>query len=171
MARRVTWLGRLFQQDRMAARAELVRILRRYRGNVKRAAIDIGYARRHIFRLLWREGLWHELDVIRAEACRHEDGAQPMSFLERASHALRAPTMEEAMAYRTNNVGLLVRLEPQKAANLIAQAYRETNSEREAAIRLGCGRSSLRRWVRVLVAGGYMDRPVFRRSGFKVRAA
>lgn len=168
---RSTWLGRLFRTDRMKAREEFLRILRRYDGNVQKAAIDIGRTRRDMFRLLWREALWHELDAIRAEARRRvADAPQEMTFLERTQFALHAPSTEDAMAYRTNSVGLLVRLDPKKAVRLIEAAYRDAGSEAGAARRLGCGRTSLQRWVRALVEGGFMEAaPVARMPGRDAR--
>lgn len=67
MARRVTWIGTLLRVDREAGRAAIIRVLRRYKGNMTKSAHDLGFNRQHLFKLLWRESLWHELDAIRAE--------------------------------------------------------------------------------------------------------
>lgn len=58
----------MFREDREAGRRELLRILRRYNGSPKRAAVDLGIDRTHLFRIIWRENLWPEIDKMRAEA-------------------------------------------------------------------------------------------------------
>lgn len=156
---RSTWLGRLFRKDRMQAREEFLRVIRRYGGNVKAAAIDLGFDRRYMFRILWRESLWQELDNIRAKKTRSvamRDIGE-LNWLDRARVACRTPRTEEIMSYRTNTLGLQVRLDPRKAAKAIASAYKDAGSEAGAARLLKCGRSSLQRWVRVLVASGHLD--------------
>jgi hypothetical protein len=88
---RATWIGALFRKDREAARAEVVRVLRRNRGEMKRAAIDLGLDRRYLFRILWRESLWHELDEIRAKVAAEDARAKADSWLGRARQALKEP--------------------------------------------------------------------------------
>lgn len=86
---RSTWIGRLFRSDRDAARREVVRVLRRHRGCMKRAAVDLGIDRRHLQRYLWRESLWHEIDEIRAEAARI--AKTKVSWIEQTRKALATP--------------------------------------------------------------------------------
>lgn len=65
---RSTAIGRMFRTNRPKARAEVVRVLRRKGGVVMAAAVELGISRRQMWRFIWREGLWSELDAIRAEA-------------------------------------------------------------------------------------------------------
>lgn len=64
------------------------------------------------------------------------------------------------MAYRENKIGLMVRLEPTRAARRIAAAWSKAGTETGTALALGCGRRSLQRWVRALEAAGLTVRPV-----------
>lgn len=91
---RSTWLGRLFRRDRVAARAEVVKVLRRYKGNLKAAAFDLGFDRRYMFRILWRETLWPELDAIRAAHPRvhaRRVDVDDAEWIASARRALRKP--------------------------------------------------------------------------------
>jgi len=60
-------MGHLFLYERERGRVEFIRIMRRHRGKITDVARELGFDRRYIFRILWRESLWHELDMIRAE--------------------------------------------------------------------------------------------------------
>lgn len=64
------------------------------------------------------------------------------------------------MAYRSQLLGLKVRLQPREAAELIAAAWREHKTETATAKALGCGRRSLQRWVAALVSAGFNPKPV-----------
>lgn len=63
---RSTWIGRLFREDREKARDVVKQLIWRHRGVVQYVATDLGVAREHVCRLLWRESLWPELDAARA---------------------------------------------------------------------------------------------------------
>lgn len=54
------------------------------------------------------------------------------------------------MAYVEQALGLLVKLEPDKARRKIEAAYRRAGTLREAAAALGVSRRSLMRWRRLL---------------------
>lgn len=85
---RSTAIGRLWREDRAAARALVLRTIRRCGGHIGRAAIELGYRDRvMIYRVLWREGLWTEVDRIRADVAR---GRRPRTSLEIAAEALVA---------------------------------------------------------------------------------
>jgi hypothetical protein len=63
------------------------------------------------------------------------------------------------MAYRTQNLGLIVRLDPPRAAEVILTAWREKGSLRAVAVALGCSPRSLWRWVAHLEQAGLLARP------------
>lgn len=88
MSNRQSWLGDLFVSDREAARAHLVMLMRRYKGNMKAVAFELGFDRRYIFRVLWRESLWHVLDEIRAQHPRPTRREDP-DWLMKARRALK----------------------------------------------------------------------------------
>lgn len=62
------------------------------------------------------------------------------------------------MAYRDQKIGLMVGLDPKKAAKEIARALRAGGTEVKAAEKLGCGRRSLQRWIKRLRAAGFSVR-------------
>jgi hypothetical protein len=155
----------MFRQDRQAARAEFLRICKRYDGKLWLVAVDLGINFRFIKRIVWRESLWHELDLIRAAANTPKVGIED-NLLTKArlmlSSALRdeVQTKElDAMSYRTNVLGMLVQVDPAKAIAKIAAAYAESSTEIEVAALLDCGKTSLSRWVRRLIADGHIEKP------------
>lgn len=64
----MTYLGTLYRENPAAARAEILRVLRRQEGSVTLAARDIGLSRRNFIRYLHMESLWEELEAIRGNA-------------------------------------------------------------------------------------------------------
>ena len=85
MARRDTGIGRLFRAERARGRAELLRVLIRNEGNVLRAAHELAIGRRHLYKMLYREKLWDELDAMRASA---KKAKKEPTWLERTRAAL-----------------------------------------------------------------------------------
>lgn len=68
----------------------MIAVFRRNKGNMKASAFELGLQRQHLFAILWRESLWHELDEIRAEFPRPKKTAEPTpEWIERARAALR----------------------------------------------------------------------------------
>lgn len=68
---RSTAIGRLFREDEVAGRAEFLRVARRNHGKIERIATDLGIGWRHVIEIIWREGLWDQIDKIRAENRDH----------------------------------------------------------------------------------------------------
>lgn len=69
------------------------------------------------------------------------------------------------MAYRETELGLLLRLDPEKAAKVIARAYRRTRNgtgraHERAAAQLGVGATTMKRWLRLLERRGISVREV-----------
>lgn len=62
------------------------------------------------------------------------------------------------MAYKHQQIGLLVRADPAKASALIAAAWRENKSEAATARAIGCGRRTLQRWIDALLLKGYQPK-------------
>ncbi len=68
MSFRPTHLGGLLAQDREPEFIELLtKALERTRGNLKRAAFQLGISRRHLYRYLNYANLWSEVDRTRAK--------------------------------------------------------------------------------------------------------
>jgi hypothetical protein len=63
----------LFREDRESGRAEVVKALRRAGAHIDKTAALLGILRRQLYRLLWREALWEEVDRIRADAKKREE--------------------------------------------------------------------------------------------------
>lgn len=68
------WFRSLLRHDPDRARQELIRIARRYRGNVSKMADELGYDRSHLRKVIWKHALWEQVDAIRAEAIVKGDG-------------------------------------------------------------------------------------------------
>jgi len=63
------------------------------------------------------------------------------------------------MAYKDNEVGLLLKLSPKAAYDKVLVAYkRASGNTTHAAGRLGCTRSTLKRWVAALEKAGFAIR-------------
>lgn len=88
MAKRATWLTRLFLRDRDAAREYVARIFRRNHGNIMHAAYELGMDRRTLYRYLWRESLWQHVDESRAERAVVAD--EEPEWLAQTRKALRS---------------------------------------------------------------------------------
>lgn len=80
------WFRSLLRSDPDRARAELIRIARRYRGNVSKMAIELNYDRAHLRKILWAQALWEQIDAIRAEAIAKGEGPD---WLSRTREALK----------------------------------------------------------------------------------
>lgn len=65
MSNRQTGIGRLFRSNRDAAVKEIAEVLARYKGNLERSAFELGITRRQLYRILYREKLWHVVDQER----------------------------------------------------------------------------------------------------------
>lgn len=89
---RSTALGRLFRIDAMKGRQEVLHILRRHAGKIYPAAHEIGWQRRSLIRVIWREALWSELDKIRAEGAMRHVVYDDEEWLARTRAALRVST-------------------------------------------------------------------------------
>jgi hypothetical protein len=76
----------LFRADPARGRAELVRVLERNDGCVLRAAHELAIGRRHLYKMLYREKLWSEVDAMRLAARRAK--REPPSWMERTRAAL-----------------------------------------------------------------------------------
>jgi len=85
LARRDTGIGRLFRADVARGRSELLRVLDRNGGNVLRAAHELAIGRRHLYKMLYREKLWPEVDAMRVSARK---ARREPTWLERTRAAL-----------------------------------------------------------------------------------
>ena len=84
-----TAIGRLFRRDRQAARALVLRVLKRCKGNVQRASVELGYhTKRWLLQIIWREGLWTELDEIRAKHGMKARATESHELVDRARDLL-----------------------------------------------------------------------------------
>lgn len=82
-------MGTLYRENPAAARAEILRVLRRQGGSVTLAARDIGLSRRNFIRYLHMESLWEDLDAIRARARANNRQPPPLHpALQQARGAL-----------------------------------------------------------------------------------
>ena len=88
---RLTWIGEMFRRDPAAGRAAIIRAIRRNRGNLKATARELDIGRRHLFKLVWRESLWSEIDKVRVRYPRTPGRVPeaPVDWLERTRAALK----------------------------------------------------------------------------------